>query len=221
MEKVDFAKLKLSEIRRLGLDGRSRMDLATLSRRTQLTLVLLVGTILISSVAALNTSNYQQFFPALEQLQVKVVSVHANANSQSLNGSVTFTIKNPTGYSGLIMQSLLTNFTVTFTNGTTIPQGTLDYTGVPKKLNPTSPVNITLLLVGSGTGPLQVTQLIKDGAIPQYAFSVNIILTTFLDQVLGITIPYQCPPTRSPITCEEVGIFLTSHGGVSGGGGGR
>jgi hypothetical protein len=196
------------------------MDLATLPARTQLTIVLLVGTTLMSTVAALNTSNYQQFFPALEQLQVRVASLHSSPNNQSLNGTVILTLENPTGYSGLVMQSMITNFTVTFANGTTIPQGTIDYNGIPKRLDPTTPVNITLQLVGSGTGPEQVTQLIKDGQIPEYAFSVSLILSTFLDQVLGMTIPYQCSATTGPISCDQIGILLTPHGGVSGGGGG-
>ncbi len=218
--KLDFTKLNFPGKLRPEAGRGAQMDLARLPVRTQLTIVLLVVTVLISAVAALNTSNYQQFFPALEQLQVSIISIHANPSSQSLNGSVTFAIENPTGYSGLAMKDLLTNFTVTFPN-MTIPQGSILYGGSLKRLNPNSPIDITLELVGSGTGPDQVTKLIKNGAIPQYAFTINLILTTFLDQVLGMTIPYQCPSTTTPVACEQVGIIVTSNGGGPSGGGGR
>jgi hypothetical protein len=136
--------------------------------------------------------------------------VQASPDNQSLHGTVIITVANPTTYTGLGLQSLSSNFTVIISNGTLIPQGVIPFTIRSSPLAPSSSVNVTLPLVGSGTGPQVITRLIKDGKGISFAFTVDLFLTTFLDGVVGISALYQC--TNGTTVCEQQGIIIIPRG---------
>ncbi len=197
------------------------MELEKLPRKTQLLLAFLVATIVLSTVGALDTLNYVQYFPALEQLRVNVQSLQYRPNNSSLNGNVTLQFENPTGYTGLGLQALNVNFTIIANESTTIPQGVISYTIFPATLDPSSMINYTLPLDGNGNGPSTVTQTLKTGGTIRFIFSVDVFLKTFLDAVYRTSIPYQCTNNQIPASCDQIGILILSKNGGPSGGGGR
>jgi hypothetical protein len=188
------------------------MSTTNLSLRNQLLIVFVVSTAILSTVGGLDAANYQQFFPALQQLQVSIVSLQAQPDNQSLNGVVTVAIKNPTSYTGLGLQSFATNFTTVSSNGTSIPEGSILFTPRVNPLNPGSTIRYTLQFVGSGSGPRQVTQLLKDGRTISYVFELILFPTTFFDRVISLSIAYQCTSSGSASACQQQGIIAITSG---------
>ncbi len=188
------------------------MSMMNLSPRNQLVVVFVLATALLSTVGGLDTANYQQFFPALQQLQVSITSLQAQPDNQSLNGVVTFAIKNPTSYSGLGLQSFATNFTTVSSNGTSIPEGSIIYTPRISPLSPGATIRYTVQFVGSGSGPRQVTQFIKDGRTISYVFALILFPTTFFDRVISLSIAYLCTSSGSAAACQQQGIIIITSG---------
>jgi hypothetical protein len=188
------------------------MSTTNLSPTNQLLVVFVVATAILSTVGGLDAANYQQFFPALQQLQVSIISLQAQPDNQSLNGVVTFGIKNPTSYTGLGLQSFSTNFTTVSSNGTSIPEGSIIYTPRMSPLSPGSIIRYTLQFVGSGSGPRQVAQFIKDGRTISYVFEVILFPTTFFDRVISLSIAYQCTSSGSAAACQQQGILVITSG---------
>jgi|SRR6266699_1204656 len=188
------------------------MSMTNLSPRNRLVVVFVLATALLSTVGGLDTANYQQFFPALQQLQVSITSLQAQPDNQSLNGVVTFAIKNPTSYTGLGLQSFAVNFTTVSSNGTSIPEGSILFSPRVNPLNPGSTVRYTLQFVGSGAGPRQVTQLLKDGRTISYVFALLLFPTTFLDRVISLTIAYLCISSGNAAACQQQGVIIITSG---------
>lgn len=168
------------------------------------------------------TANYYQFYSSLQAVRVNLTSLHYVADNRSLNGTVTFTLANPSNYKGLGLGTFKMDWEIDGMNGTVkLPQGVPNLPlGMPKTLDPTQP--FTIILQGGGDAPRQVFLIRSIGKDVEFIFHVDLVLSSFLDSVATAVTSYNCMSQEGPGTCQHVGIeiFPQTRSGGGGGGGG-
>ena len=173
--------------------------------------VLVLIAVTSSTVAAFSTANYFQFYTALGQLQLNLKSLAYKTVGNLAEANITFTLDNPTEYRGISMLLFEPNFVVNASGETvTRPLG-LSIVQEISKLDPGKIVRVAFPFNSTWNQSWQNAQ---------FVFTVNINLSTFLDQAASISTTYLCVSGGSPSTCEQVAVRIQGTGGFHGGGGG-
>jgi hypothetical protein len=181
-----------------------------LSRRAALAIALTVITLVSSAVATMDTANYFRFFDALARVQLNLTSLQYTPRSYFAEANITFTIQNPTGYRGLAMQFFEPSFVVNATGATVISQGVVIQQQT-RSLEPDKKVTVAF--------PFNSTWN-QSWSKPQFVFTINIGLSTFLDQAATVSSIYLCQSRGGPGTCEQLAVGIEGTGPFGRGGGG-
>ena len=191
--------------------------------RDILTMIFLASTVGSAGVAGVFTYHYTEFFPAMKQLQLDIPSFNFNPTNLSLNATVTFTITNPSSYSGVRVTDFVTNFTVQAPGNIIIPQGIVNFYIQPAALDPQNRVTLRIPLMGSLSGPYRVYQLLSNYTTSQFRFNFTstVFLSTFLQSYATIQAVYECTTTTGAGSCAQAAVLLKTHPGpgTSAGGG--
>jgi hypothetical protein len=203
------------------------MGLATagIGGRDAITILLVITTIFSSTVAGVYTYNYYQFYPALQKLQLSIPALEFYPTNNSLNGWAIFSLKNPTGYTGLGLTDMQTFYDIETPFGSSIPQGLIGVQPPRETLSPGTTRTFNVSLPGSGDGPYLVTQMVRQGTpVSQFAFNftAKVYLSSFMDTYATFIIAYTCHSPVGGGTCTEAGesLFTTGPSTTPGGGGG-
>jgi hypothetical protein len=176
-----------------------------------LALVLTVITVSSSALDVQSTINYFQFFNSLAQLQLNITSFHYRTiTSPALAiANISFAIYNPTEYRGITLQLFEPTIVITASNQTvTNPLGL-------SLVQPRSPLdpgkNIPFAFPFNSTWN-------QSWRNTEFVFTIQMSLSTFLDQAASIGATYVCVSNGTPTRCEQVAVSIQ---GTGGGGGGR
>ena len=183
------------------------MAAGRLSRRGALSIIFLVTTAVASTAAAQSTSNYLQFYPALQQLQLQLSKFQWNGNTTYLNGTAVFTFASKSSYRGMTFTGVLPGLEIDIPNRT-LPQY-LSTPSIPyQPLNPTTPVTISIPFIGAPDTSQLVNKVPRQDI--QFLFNINVQISTFLDKVTSFTLLYQCVNNGAGGlgTCAEAAILL-------------
>jgi hypothetical protein len=178
-----------------------------LSRRGTLSIIFLVTTAVAFTAAAQSTSNYLQFYPALQQLQLQFSKFQWNGNATYLNGTAVFTFASKSSYRGMTFTGVQPNLEIDIPNRTLLQY--LFPPSIPyQPLNPTTPVTINIPFIGAPDTP-QLVNKVPNQSI-QFLFDINIQISTFLDKVTTFTLAYQCVSNGAGALgpCGEAAIVL-------------
>jgi hypothetical protein len=186
------------------------LTLKKISKRTALAILLAAITIVASAVAAQDTANYFAFYNALARVKLDIASFSYTPVSYYATVDVSFTIKNPTSYRGLALQFFEPRFMVN-ASGTTTPSQALIIPQQTKSLDPGQVVKITF--------PFNSTWN-QSWTNPQYIFTIDLSLSTFLDPAAAISAIYLCQTSGSPGTCDQLTVGIEALGPSASGGGG-
>ncbi|HYY91441.1 MAG TPA: hypothetical protein VE955_05575 [Candidatus Dormibacteraeota bacterium] len=192
--------------------------------RDKVLIILALVTLVSASVAAVYSSNYYQFYPALEQLQVSNPAMFFAPTNNSLNGYAIFTVTNPTSYNGLAMSQFEPSFEVYAPNGTLIPAGSLISFIPPRDaLTPNTVLRYNITFSGSGSGVYQVWQMVNTGSNPDsfsFNFTIAIYVSTFIQTFASVHAVYVCGTHIGGGSCLQAAVVLNSTPTPSAGGGG-
>jgi len=193
----------------------------SLNKRDLLTVLLV--TIAVSSVVigGASTANYFQFYSSLQQLQLNLVSLQWETNGTAIDALANFTIVNPTGYVGLNLKLFQGIFDIRGINSNvSVPFGALPLAEAQGPLGPGFARIVTIPIDAGGRQGLQANELLQNGDQIEFVFSIDLVLSTFLDKASGVSAAYECTGTSGPGTCEQLSVaVLTSSEGGGGGGG--
>jgi len=181
------------------------------SKRTALALVLAVITMTSSVLAVPTTTNYFQFFNSLAQIQLNITSFHYRTitNPSEAIANISFTILNPTEYRGITMQLFEPIVIVLASNQTvTSPLG-LSLAQQRSPLDPGKNVPFAFPFNSTWSQSWQNTE---------FVFTIQLGLSTFLDQAASIVATYQCVSNGTPVACEQAAVSIQ---GTASPGGGR
>jgi hypothetical protein len=190
-----------------------------LSRRGTLSIVFLAMTAIASAAAAQSTSNYLQFYPALQQLQLEPSKFQWNGNATYLNGTAVFILTSRSAYRGMTFTGVQPSLEIDIPNRTLLQF--LFPPSIPyQSLNPTTPVTINIPFIGAIDTPQLVNKVPKRDV--QFLFNINIQLSTYLDKVATFTLLYQCVNNGAGVLgpCGEAAILLYRTNQDQGGGNG-
>jgi hypothetical protein len=169
-------------------------------------------TLFASAVAAQDTANYFTFYNALSRVKLNLISLEYTPRSYYAAANINFTVENPTSYRGLAVQFFEPSFIVNAsgTGSTTQSQAVI----LPQHTKGLEPGKIVKIAF-----PFNSTWD-QSWTSPQFDFTINLSLSTFLDQAAAVTAVYVCQSTGGPSTCvqEAVGIEATGPSGGRGGG---
>jgi hypothetical protein len=183
------------------------MAVSRLSRRGTLSIIFLATTAVASAAAAQSTSNYLQFYPALQQLQLQPGKFLWNGNATYLNGTAAFTLASGSSYRGMTFTGVQPSLEIDIPNRTLLQY--LFPPSIPyQPLNPTTPVTINIPFIGAPDTPQLVNKVPNQDV--QFLFNINIQISTFLDKVTSFTLLYQCVNNGAGGlgTCAEAAIVL-------------
>src|SRR5213593_4524975 len=163
-----------------------------ISRRGLAMVILILTALGTGAYAATATANYYQFYSSLQSVRVNLTALHWVADNRSLNGTVTFTLANPSNYKGLGLGTFKMDWEIDGMNRTIkIPQGVPSLPlNMPKTLDPSQP--FTIILQGGGNAPQQVTLIRSIGRDVEFVFHVDLVLSSFLDSVATAVTSYNC-----------------------------
>jgi hypothetical protein len=184
----------------------------------QLLTLLFVGFSAFSGISMVfSARNYMEFFPATTGATVEVVSLNVQPDGQQIN--VVFTLKNPTGYSGITLRAFQASLTFKSSDGrVNRPYG--DLPGVSKvqgPLDPHSGLEITSQIPILGQTWSGIAQNLTKGILTAN-FQVTVNLSTFLDSVAWLYIYYECNVSQTPTSCDRTETVTIPTGGGGGGG---
>jgi hypothetical protein len=186
---------------------------ARISKRGALALVLVVITGTSSALAVPSTANYFQFYNSLAQLQLNITSFHYRTitNPALAIANISFTIYNPTRYRGITMQLFEPLIVITASNqSVTSPLG-LSLVQPRSSLDPGKNVPFAFPFNSTWNQSWRNTE---------FVFTIQIGLSTFLDQAASIVATYICVSNGTPTPCDQVAVGIQGTGGGGGGRGG-
>ncbi len=184
-----------------------------MSRRTAAAVVFLVFTLAATTVGAVSTYNYYQFYPALSKLELKLTDLQLtlrNPEAEEFDANATFSLQNPTSYRGMSMTAFQPTYWSQGTDGnTTAPTGL----PTPPTKGPLDPGR-TIVVAFNFTAYKEPND---SGA--RIVFRVNVILSTFLDQSALVVATYLCNSISGPGQCDQttVTVHAFGPGGIGGG----
>lgn len=195
-------------------------------RRDQLTIAFAAVTLILLVVAAVGTTNYYRFYPAITQLHVKMASLQTtrfnNTNGvYALAIKVIFTVENPIDYNGLLarnFESTLDIIGMSQTANTTVNEGSLPYIATTGPLSKGNIVSVAFPAYNATGNAVALAN--QPGTQLQFVFHLNFVLSSFLNKVSTLIANYQCSSTGSATPCLQAGITFQNSGGPSVGGGG-
>jgi hypothetical protein len=185
------------------------------SARTALAIVLLIITLITSSITAVNTANYSQFYKALAGIRLDLTSLLFKPVTDSYGATkavanITFTINNPTSYKGIILTGVVPIFVVNASGLVTRPTGlTTIFESEPLLSNRIFAISFPFNSTWDRTWQN-----------PQFVFTMTLLLSTFLDKVATFFTTFQCQSGGGPGICEQLAVSILGKGGFGGGGGG-
>ncbi|MBO0888572.1 hypothetical protein J2P12_05670 [Candidatus Bathyarchaeota archaeon] len=187
-------------------------------------ILLALVTLVSASIAGVYSSNYYEFYPALQQLQVTNPAMSFAPNSTSLNAYAIFTVTNPTSYQGLTLYGFEPSFNVYAPNGTLIPAGSLiSFIPPLEPLTPSTVLRYNISFTGSGSGVNQIWQMVNAGANPagfNFNFTIGIGVRTFIDTFATVHAVYLCSSHIGGGDCVQAAFSLSSAPTSGPGGGG-
>jgi len=196
------------------------LDFGKMTRRDRLTLFFLLLTITASVFTAVGTLNYMQFYPALLKLQLNLTNLEWATSTDQLEARAIFVLTNPTSYSPLVMKAFEGEFDIQLNGNTTIPQGSFP-SARTLPLQPGVLNTITISFEGTAEAARQVATAQATGEEVKFLFIIDIVLSTFLDKMTGISLSYVCEASRGPGSCkQEAFVFSIWPDQASAGGGG-
>jgi hypothetical protein len=186
-----------------------------ISAKTALAIVLLIFTLTTTSITAVNTANYSQFYKALAGLRLDLTSLVFKTVTNSFNATkavanITFNVYNPTSYKGIILTGVGPVFVVNASGSVTNPTGlTTIFESQPLVYNRIFPISFPFNSTWDRTWQN-----------PQFVFTMTLLLSTFLDKVATFFASFQCQSAGGPGLCEQLAVSILGKGGFGGGGGG-
>ena len=173
-------------------------------------------------VAAFGTVNYLRFYPALQSLRLQLADLTYTSQPDLLNGTATFTILNPTPYEGLAVRIFEGVFNITLNRNTTLVLGSVGYVSYSSPIPPGVIGTIRVPFRPPGFAASSVYDTLASGGEVRFDFVIDLILSTFLDKVSGVSVTYICEATQGQGTCEQayVQLLVRPAQGLGGGGGG-
>jgi len=194
------------------------------SKRNLLTIGFAAFTFVMLVIAAFGAVNYNRFYPAITQIQMRILSLQTIPLNNIIEVKVAFAVKNPSDYQGLSLSHFGSTYSVVYvmspTNNITALGGNLPYPSMTGSLNPGTTFNVALTTFNITANPTQMTS--QPPTMIVFNFQPSFILSTFLNKVTEVIPSYECTSSGDPAVCDQTGLTLitSSVGGGPGGGGG-
>ena len=170
----------------------------------------LIVTVAAASFATYTTLNYFQFYPALTGLHLSIIQLTAIPQGSAMNTTVIFKLENPTDYRGLVVNYFNPVYSIVSGSAVVFATTALDSPIFASYLAPKTPQNVTLQFNSQNPGNRSY----------QFQFSIDLVLSTFMDQSASFIASYDCISPPSPVPCTQTTLTPRSNLGLGGGGGG-
>jgi len=190
-----------------------------ISKRNLLTIGFAAFTLAMLIVAAFGAVNYNRFYPAITQIQTRILTLQTIPLNNIIEVKVAFAVKNPTDYQGLSLSHFGSTYSVVYimspTNNITALGGNLAYPSMTGSLNPGTTFNIAVTTFNITANPTQMTG--QQPMMIVFFFQPSFILSTFLDKVTEVIPSYECTSSGTPALCDQTELgLITGAGGLGG-----
>lgn len=188
-------------------------------RRDLFTIIFALLTLTITAVAIVSIADYSQFFPALSGLQVKLASLNWHIVNGTMSQLITitnvsFTVENPTGYTGLTLRGFQPTLDIP---NTTIPATVFGVEIITSPLDPGKPTTINFPDYNVSQGAVTFWRQTHN---IQFRFFNDFLLSSLLNHVGSLKVTYLCASSGGPKACEQTAISISTASLPLPGGGG-